>query len=102
MTDEWVPATQPAGDLVPPGRHPPTAVGALTPPPPHQPGRPPGRAPSPRRRLAGAFLGLSGSVAGIVAATVASHPAALVASAVLVLAGAGLLGMSLRKRRPRP
>ncbi len=43
--------TQEKAELVPPGRRPPTAVGAETPPPPREPPRPPPRPSlSPQRR----------------------------------------------------
>ena len=45
MSDEYVPATEPAGDLVPPRRRPPTAVGVATPPPPPRDFRSFGRRP---------------------------------------------------------
>jgi hypothetical protein len=34
MSDEHTPDTEPAGSLVPPSKHPPTAVGAASSPPP--------------------------------------------------------------------
>ena len=39
MTDDFSPDPEPGGALVPPRRHPPTAVGTATPPPP-RPSRP--------------------------------------------------------------
>lgn len=33
---DWTPETQPSGSLEPPRRFPPTAVGAMTPPPPER------------------------------------------------------------------
>ncbi|MBX3175314.1 MAG: hypothetical protein KF709_12945 [Gemmatimonadaceae bacterium] len=96
MTDEWAPEPEPAGNLQPPRRNPPTAVGVLTPPPPHRPQRTRYRASSLRRRLAQAFLGASGAFAGIAAASIATHPVAVAAGSLLALAGARLLGISVR------
>ena len=39
MTDDFTPETEPSGSLDPPRRHPPTAVGAMTPEPEPEPGR---------------------------------------------------------------
>lgn len=97
MTDEWPPAPEPAGDLNPPRRRPPTAVGVRTPPPPpRHPSRSTYLESSRKRRLAQAFLGASGAFAGIAAASIAVHPAAVIGGSVLALVGARLLGISVR------
>ena len=54
--DDYRPEPEPGGALVPPTRHPPTAVGIATPPPP----RPPRALPAPRRR--GGLFALLGAV----------------------------------------
>ncbi len=96
MTDEWAPTPEPAGDLNPPRRRPPTAVGVLTPPPPHRPRRSAYRQPSLRRRLGQAFLGASTTFAGVAAVSIASHPAVLLAGSLIALMGARLIGISVR------
>lgn len=101
MADEWTPEPEPAGDREPPRRRPPTAVGVLTPPPPHRPRRSVYRSSRLRQRLAYAFVGASGAFVGIVTASLASHPAAVALGSVLALLGARFLGVSLRGI-PRP
>jgi hypothetical protein len=102
MTDEWAPTPEPAGDRDPPRRRPPTAVGVLTPPPPRRPKHSAYIESNLRRRLAQAFLGASGAFTGIAAASIASHPVAILAGSVIALLGARLLGISVRgASRPR-
>ena len=99
MTDGWEPIPDPHGDRVPPRRRPPTAVGLLTPPPPPRPSRSAYRESTLRQRLAQGFVGATGAFAGIATTSLAAHPAAVVAGAVLAVAAATLLGRAVR---PRP
>jgi putative Ca2+/H+ antiporter (TMEM165/GDT1 family) len=96
MTDDWTPDPEPAGDLDPPRRRPPTAIGLLTPPPPRRPRRSVYQPSALRRRLAQAFLGAWGTCAGVATVTMASHPAAIIGGSLLALVGARLLGVSVR------
>lgn len=96
MTDEWEPTPEAAGGLNPPRRRPPTALGLLTPPPPRRPKRSVYRPSSLRRRLAQAFLGASGAFAGVAVVSIAAHPVGVIVGSLVALAGARLLGISVR------
>lgn len=90
---------QTSGRLGPPRRHPPTAVGVLTPPPPPRPSRGAVYRSSLRVRLAQGFVGVLAVAVGSGVSAVGTGLAATVVGAAIALAGAPLLFASVRARR---
>src|SRR5688572_14386587 len=98
MHDDHAPRPEPWGDLVPPNRRPPTAVGVMTPPPPRRPERAPAAMPL-RRRLALAFLGFACVSTGAVIAVATTGPVGFGIGATIALMGAPSIRAAVRPHR---
>jgi hypothetical protein len=101
MARSWPPKPDPFGELGPPRRNPPTAVGLATPPPPA--GRPLyyDLHVSRRRRLASAFLGTVLAASATTLATLGSVWWALLSTGLGALGGVMLYQAGRRVRRVR-